>query len=250
METNQINKALVAAIAETKDVHADATNPFHKSKYATLSAHLSYIKPVFAKHGLAIIQFPHSDNNGGVGVLTRVIHTSGEFIESAICLPSPFIKGVDKNGNAKEESGFTGQQAGAVVSYLRRYALASVAGVATEDDDAEFDRTSRELNISTGNYIPNKTAPKQAAPSETPALPLEGDIDPTMPVPFGNNKGTPVGQLGMNDLKYWATNWQPRPYEKTGKVTKKDATLKATAVALYAKAQSGDTDSEPDDVPF
>jgi hypothetical protein len=255
METTQINKALILALAETKDVHADATNPFHKSKYATLSAHLSYVKPIFAKHGLGIIQFPHSNSEGGVGVLTRVVHTSGEYIESTICLPSPFLKSVDKNGNPREESGFTGQQAGAVISYLRRYALACVAGVATDDDDAETDRSVRsepqEFKPST-NYKANKTAQEVATvQAQTFSVPTDGDIDPSMPVPFGNNKGTPIGQLGFNDLKYWATGWQPRPYEKTGKVTKKDATLKATAVALFSKTQSSSADEEPqDEIPF
>ena len=50
--------ALVKAIAETQNVVADAQNPFHKNSYATLGAHLNAIKPIFAKHGLAIIQFP------------------------------------------------------------------------------------------------------------------------------------------------------------------------------------------------
>lgn len=236
--------ALVAALAETKDVHADSTNPYHRNKYASLGAHLAAIKPIFAKHGLAIVQFPVGYDNA-VGVKTIIVHKSGESIGYDIALASPVEK--DKDGNIK--TGYSGQQAGAVVSYLRRYALASVAGTATEDDDAETDRVAHAAprSVTTTNYIPNPTATPAAT---TPAV--AGDIDPSLTVPFGRSKGQAIGTLGTEDLKYWATTWEPRPYEKTGKVTKKDATLKATAVALYQQAvAASQPSSEPvDDVPF
>lgn len=238
--------ALVAALAETKDVHADSTNPFHKNKYASLGAHLAAIKPIFAKHGLAIVQFPIGYDNA-VGVKTVIVHKSGESIGFDIALAAPVEK--DRDGNIK--TGYSGQQAGAVVSYLRRYALASVAGTATEDDDAETDRVAHAAPVSksvvTTTFVPNPNA--APAPQSSAA---SGDIDPSLVVPFGRSKGQAIGTLGTEDLKYWATTWEPRPYEKTGKVTKKDATLKATAVALYQQAVAASQPaSEPvDDVPF
>lgn len=240
--------ALVAAIAETKDVHADSTNPFHRNKYASLGAHLAAIKPIFAKHGLAIVQFPIGYDNA-VGVKTIIVHKSGESIGFDIALAAPMEK--DRDGNIK--TGYSGQQAGAIVSYLRRYALASVAGAATEDDDAETDRAAQPAlaskSVSKTNFIPNPSAAPAAPSSPTVA----GDVDPSLTVPFGRSKGQAIGTLGTEDLKYWATVWEPRPFEKTGKVTKKDATLKATAVALYAQSQAAETTAdEPsmDDVPF
>jgi len=247
---SELYTAIIKAMAETKDIVADSNNPFHKSKYASLSAHLSVIKPIFAKHGLAILQMPSSstsvfaDEHMGVGLKTIIIHTNGTKIESTCLIPV--------------EKGSTGQQAGALISYLRRYALASVAGVATDDDDAEFDRVVKSVSQnSTTKYIPNPNANKASA---TPSLPAPvsapasngssiGDIDPSIPVPFGNSKGTPVGDLPLSDLTYWATKWEPRPYEKTGKVTAKDAKLKATAVALYEMASGGNAEAS-DDVPF
>jgi hypothetical protein len=255
--TVNINKALVSAIAETTDVHADSNNPFHKSKYASLSAHLLALKPVFSKHGLAIVQFPHSDDNGGVGVLTRIIHTSGEYIESAICVPNPQKTKTNKEGQYETESGMSGQQAGALISYLRRYSLASVSGVATDDDDAETDRSVRsspqEFKPSS-NYKANASAPSEKFQSQTiPQSVGVSDLDPTIVIPFGNNKGTPIGELSKNELEFWANKWEPRPWEKTGKVTKKDATLKATAIALFngnAPAPAEQDTVTQDDVPF
>lgn len=211
------------------------------------------MKPIFAKHGLAIIQFPTSGFDGGVGVKTVILHTSGEHLESTISIDAPFEKGVDKGGNPFERKGYTGQQAGALISYLRRYALAAVAGVATEDDDAETDRVSYNVPatkaVAKTNFIPNPAAPKAAAPAAQ-QMPVDGDIDPSIVVPFGRSKGQAIGSLSKDDLKFWAESWEPRPYEKTGKVTKKDATLKATAVALYTGTAVAKPQPVVDDVPF
>jgi hypothetical protein len=166
----QLNTALVAAIAETKDVHADSTNPFHKNKYASLGAHLEAIKPIFHKHGLAILQFPTSTEKA-IGVNTCIVHTSGASIEESICIPVA--------DNVK------GQEAGAIISYLRRYALASVAGVATEDDDAELDRVVRTAapshkvtSVTPTKFIPNPNAGPVAT----------GEVDFSLTVPFGKAK--------------------------------------------------------------
>ena len=247
LRRSELFAAIAKSLFETKDIAPDSNNPFHKAKYASLSAHLNYIKPIFAKNGLGILQFPTSasdsfwsgaerKNIGAIGVQTIIIHKNGESIEQSCVVPI--------------DTDTTGQQAGALLTYLRRYALASVAGVATEDDDAEFDRQVK--SVAPKPYVASKPvaqAPVQSAPSFSE--PSSGDIDPSIPVPFGNNKGTPIGELQGNDLAYWATKWEPRPYEKTGRVTAKDAKLKATAVALYNNTQGPQQEPETsDEVPF
>jgi len=231
----QLNAALVNAIAETKDVLADSTNPFHKNKYASLGAHLESIKPIFHKHGLAILQFPTSTEKA-IGVNTCIIHTSGASIEESICIPV--------GDNVK------GQEAGAIISYLRRYALASVAGVATEDDDAEINRVVRTASapavkattIPTQKFIPNPQASQEAT----------GEVNFDIPVPFGKNKGTTLNNLPMSDLDYWANKWEPKPWEKTGKVGPKDLALKSSAQALWAikNNEQGEPEVTQDEVPF
>ena len=243
MENTNTNKpklfaALVKAIAETTDVHADATNPFHKNKYATLQAHLKTIKPIFAKHGLAIIQLPSSGYEKEVGVCTIIVHESGESIQHSIHVPAG--------------ENMTGQQAGALISYLRRYALAACAGIATEDDDAEADRVVRSAQQAYApapKFIPGPAAASTPTPTAVVST-GRADIDPSIVLPFGKNKGQAIGSVGIEDLKYWATSWEPRPYEKTGKVTPKDTKLKATAVALYELATSGSSEETQDEVPF
>jgi hypothetical protein len=257
--TPKLNAALVKAISETQDVVADSTNPYHNSKYASLSAHLKTLKPIFAKHGLAIIQMPSSSHfDSGLGIKTLIIHESGESIESCMVLQTPVEKGVDKNGNAFERVGYTGQQAGALISYLRRYALAAVAGVSTEDDDAETDRASfagsqPSQSIQTTKFIPNTSVskPAAAAPSgmvSPSAFPIEDvpDIDSVV-MPFGKNKGTPLSQLTRNDWEWIVNKMELKPFN--GKISAKDIKLKNAARILL---QGGNSNSEEssDDVPF
>ena len=217
--------------AETKDIIADDFNPHFKNKFASLSAHLSYLKPLFHKHGLTVIQLPTSEyHDNGIGIKTIIAHKNGTSIESSCVVP------------VGEQA--TGQQAGAILTYLRRYCLASIGGLATADDDAEVDRV-----------VKTASAPaKKSAPIATFVAPHTGSvgIDFELTVPFGNNKGTALSALADKDLDYWANKWEPKPWEKTGKVGAKDQSLKKSAQALWALKQNGG-DSEPestDEVPF
>lgn len=237
-----MHTALIAAIAETKDVHADATNPFHRNKYATLGAHLAAIKPVFAKHGLAILQMTESEGNH-IGVRTTIIHKDGGVITS-FC-------GIPVSAETK------GQDAGAIVSYLRRYALASCAGVATEDDDCEADRVTKAASqsIQTTKFIPNPTA--------KPAYTGKGP-DTKFTVPFGDCKGQALSALPIKsndkskkcgDLYYWAKVWVPKPFGDNPEPSPKDVALKAEAIRLFEAGEVADNataeaDAAPDDVPF
>ena len=211
-------KSLVLAISELEDVNADSTNPFHKNSYASLSAHLKAIKPVFAKHGLAVVQCPIG-NSDSVGVRTIVIHENGGSLETD-CL----IKSDDK---------MDGQKAGSIISYLRRYSLASVAGVATNDDDAQA--ATPVMPTYTKTF--NNPAPAQQTSS--------GEPNYELPVPFGKNKGTTLSNLPIEDLQYWAEKWEPKPWEKTGKVNPKDLLLKKSAQALYAIKSSNESTDDP-----
>jgi hypothetical protein len=229
--------ALTKAISETKDIVADSTNPFHKSKYASLSAHLKVLKPIFAKHELAIIQLPFGSHEA-IGIRTIVIHSSGASLETDATLPA--------------DKGMTGQQAGAIYSYLRRYALAGVAGVATDDDDAESDRTARPASqapvtlgtTKTSKFIPNPSVGKSSG---------------TAVAPFGDAKGTPLADLPRQsddrskkcaDLNYWANVWEPRPFGDTGKISPKDIATKAEAQRLWSTESEAPAQETSDEVPF
>ncbi len=113
-------KALAGAQGELDDAKKDGLNPHLKSKYATLASVRAAITPVFSKHGLAVAQLTEPHGDSGVCVVTMLMHGSGEWIRSRLFLP--VVK--------KDPQGF-----GSAISYARRYALASIAGIASDDDD-------------------------------------------------------------------------------------------------------------------
>jgi hypothetical protein len=121
METNaqmQYAEALVAAIGELSNVPKTASNPYFKSKYAPLDAIVEATRPVLLKHGLAITQSPLF-MEGMAGVETTILHKGGHSTTTTLLLP------------LKDQSP---QGVGGAITYARRYALAAVCGIASEDD--------------------------------------------------------------------------------------------------------------------
>jgi hypothetical protein len=115
----ELATALNKAQAAMQGAKKGATNPFFKSKYADLGSVINAMKEPFADNGLSYSQFPFM-REGVVGVETILMHDSGEWITSELNLPM-----------GKQ----TAQEAGSVITYARRYALQSIAGIPSEDDD-------------------------------------------------------------------------------------------------------------------
>jgi len=120
---SNLAKALCKAQNEMGGAVKDAKNPFFKSSYADLTSIIKAIKEPFASNGLSYSQFPvTSEGGGGIGVVTVLMHSSGEWLESEFYLPL-----------AKKDP----QGGGSAITYARRYALQAMAGIPTADDDAE-----------------------------------------------------------------------------------------------------------------
>jgi len=107
-----------------------SVNPHFKNRYADLAEVLNTVRPVFSSFGLSIIQNPSFDGSM-VSVTTVLGHSGGGYITAvASCVPQ------------KSDA----QGVGAATTYLRRYSLASMAGVAQEDDDGQSAIHSRPVN--------------------------------------------------------------------------------------------------------
>jgi hypothetical protein len=143
-----LHTALVAFQAECESVPFDSLNPHFKSRFASLSAIHKAIKPLLAKHGLAVLQFPVS-TDGRAGCVTRIIHESGESMEETLLLPL-----------AKNDP----QGAGAAVSYARRYGLSGALGIVTEEDDDGEAAQGRAAAVAKPMQRPAPRAPKPASP--------------------------------------------------------------------------------------
>jgi len=124
IQTDSIDKlagALAAAQIEIRPVGANAVNPHYDSKYADLAAVTTAVLPALNKHGLSVAQFPGNIDETGRATLTTILmHSSGQYIQTVASCPlqKPNAHGL-----------------GAALTYLRRYSLAAVAGLAVADDD-------------------------------------------------------------------------------------------------------------------
>lgn len=146
-----------------------AKNPQFNSKYAPLQDILALARPILSKHGLSLIQSTTGDLEN-VTISTMLMHESGEFLET-----EPFIlKGEQTmKGGGKV---LNVQGAGSMITYIRRYQVSAMLGVASEDDDDGAHSTGykgndkhddKEPEIPKGNYPPK---PKDEISSEITPL--------------------------------------------------------------------------------
>lgn len=123
METSEEISELVSALAiaqgSIQGAKKDVNNPFFKSKYADLQSVWSVARKPLSDNGLAVVQTPENSENG-VTLRTALFHSSGQWIASTLDLP---VKKDDPQGY------------GSAISYARRYSLAAMIGVYSEDDD-------------------------------------------------------------------------------------------------------------------
>lgn len=120
-------KALSGFQSEVKDIFKSKQG--FKYTYADLSATLEATRPLLSKYGLCVSQLCEeaAGNNGdNMAITTMLMHESGQFLSSHYSMPIPQIKGSNANLT---------QEAGACVTYMRRYAYCAILGIAATDTD-------------------------------------------------------------------------------------------------------------------
>lgn len=126
-DISSISSALVVALGEMTDIRKNRkakvptkAGGSYEYSYADLADILQSVRPILAKHGLAVIQSVTTDGPDSVSISTTIIHSSGQWISTpSLDLPS----------------GRTAQETGSAISYGRRYHLLATLGLAAEDDD-------------------------------------------------------------------------------------------------------------------
>lgn len=105
--------------AETANVRMK-TGGTYRYRYASLADIHAAVLPVLARHGLAWITMPTLRPDGhGYVLVCELAHASGE---SRTCeMPLPVSAGA--------------QELGSAITYMRRYAICAVCGIATDEDD-------------------------------------------------------------------------------------------------------------------
>ncbi len=154
-------KAIALSQLHVGNALKSSTNPHFKSKYADLAEILNTVRPVFSANGIAIVQTPTFES-GVASVETMLCHESGEFISSVCSSPV-----------SKQDA----QGIGSAITYLRRYSLAAMCGIAQEDDDGQhavqepqtqrqapsrkLSNAEREMGVADMKGAPDEAALKQ-----------------------------------------------------------------------------------------
>ena len=125
---NELASALSKFQGEVTNPKNTANNPQFQSKYAPLQDILSLTRPILSKQGLSVLQSTTGDLEN-VTISTMLLHSSGQFMETE----SFTLKGEQTaRGGAKV---LNVQGAGSMITYIRRYQLTAILGLASEDDD-------------------------------------------------------------------------------------------------------------------
>ena len=164
----KLAEALAKAQGAIENAKKDSENPFFKSRYADLASIWDVCRKPLSDNGLSIIQIPEFIE-GKIRLTTVIAHASGEWISGDL----------DMIPVKAEPQGI-----GSCITYARRYALSSFAGVATEDDD--------------GNAASGKTDMKAAA---APARTFTAKTPRSVPAQSGGGESTVKGDSPPQDAQ-------------------------------------------------
>jgi hypothetical protein len=119
-EISELVAALSIAQGKITGALKDSVNPFYKSKYSDLASCWDACREQLTHNGLAVVQGATADEHG-VGITTMLTHKSGQWMRST-------LRVMPKDASP--------QGIGSCITYLRRYSLCAMIGIAQVDDDA------------------------------------------------------------------------------------------------------------------
>lgn len=149
--------------------------------YTDLNGIFDAVRQVYKEHGVAIIQNSYTEvTQGGLlaCVETMFLHASGEWVKS-MPLKFPAATGM--------------QDFGGQITYMKRYSLSAMLGIATEKDDDANGASGNTYDYSRGgNSGGRQSIAKPKDVKEAGAIVLS----------FGKHSGKTLGQLWREDLSY------------------------------------------------
>lgn len=114
--------ALIKAKANFGAIEKDRTNPFHKSKYATLDSINKAVDGPLLEQGLVVVH-RIEQIEGAMFVVSRLLHESGEFDPSWQMSTCPIPNTTDS------------QKLGSAITYARRYNKLQLLDIVADEDD-------------------------------------------------------------------------------------------------------------------
>ena len=156
-QLDEIGKSLAEAQAEfpilpkTKKVTVKTHDgKSYSYSYADLATIIETILPITSKHGLSVVQLP-SVMSGKNTLITRLLHTSGQWIECELPLKA------QRDG---------AQALGSAMTYMRRYGMSAILCLATDEDEdgqlADTDHVGATPQVKKGVPIADVPSDKDA----------------------------------------------------------------------------------------
>jgi len=172
-----IAEALATAQSKMGNAVKNSVNPHFKNRYADLSAVRDVVIPALAAEGIACIQ--HVDGADGSVTVRTTLHWGEVTIEAGNCT----IKLDGRNA---------AQAVGSATTYIRRYQLAAVGGIAQEDDDGQS-ATNEPRTTTSRARAPSTAQPQKRAPEPTRGTATNVPDCPTCQGPMWDNVAKRAG---------------------------------------------------------
>jgi len=140
-QTNELNSALAKASTEFPKIIVNRQNPYLASGYSDLDQIMNKIRPILGKHELHITQQKRL-NEGLTYLVTRIWHSSGQWIESRVIL-RPSKNSIEAYGSN--------------LNKMKRFEIMDILGLTVSqdpfDDDGEADMTDAKLEMESGSKL-------------------------------------------------------------------------------------------------
>jgi hypothetical protein len=192
MSLGELAAALASAQGEIQGAPKTSLNPHFKSRYSDLSEVWSACRAALSKHKIAVIQSPQFDLEGA-WLETHLIHASGQSMIGRFPL----------RPTKPDMQGF-----GSAISYAKRYSLASMIGVVSEEDDDGNEASSK--NVAATNQFRSVPPPIVARAVVPPEVKVKSDA-PAASKGFDSKNKEHVDKLfaelkRLNIKGQWQTN--------------------------------------------
>lgn len=165
----------------------DQSKAPYEFRYADLESIITATRPALTEQGLALVQLLEVTNNDAT-IVTRLVHTGGGEFVSRMSISHP--------RQYDDPKAF-----GALVSYMRRYVVTCILGVAA-DDDIDQDGSEVERKRGDADRVqqpkgrrsnkPAEDAPTRAAPAPSSGQARVGECT-TGEVAYLTNKAAKIG---------------------------------------------------------
>ncbi len=158
MERSEQINDLAKALAKAQSVFVPAAktreNTFLKSRYVTLDSIIETTRKPLSEAGLSFVQMLDADGESLPVLTTMLMHASGQWLSSSVTVRAVSGKGTNDL-----------QKLGGAITYMRRYALAAMLGVSS-DEDTDGQGAKKPPQRQT-QQAPRPQAPKRPPPAQT-----------------------------------------------------------------------------------